>query len=126
MLSAEARTQPDGAENSSMGLKLRENNVLTSPAGLCVSTSASGLGVRKLLITIITSASIAERLLGDIRYVPIFPHMDFFAPHNLSGRYYCLVSFTHEEALFREAVKSLQMVTAAMKLKDAYSLEGKL
>ena len=28
--------------------------------------------------------------------------------------------------LFFEALKSLQMVTAAMKLKDAYSLEGKL
>ena len=27
---------------------------------------------------------------------------------------------------FEEAPKSLQMVTAAMKLKDAYSLEGKL
>ena len=27
---------------------------------------------------------------------------------------------------FWEAPKSLQMVTAAMKLKDAYSLEGKL
>ena len=27
---------------------------------------------------------------------------------------------------FGEAPKSLQMVTAAMKLKDAYSLEGKL
>ena len=30
------------------------------------------------------------------------------------------------EALFSWAPKSLQMVTAAMKLKDAYSLEGKL
>ena len=29
-------------------------------------------------------------------------------------------------ALFFWAPKSLQMVTAAMKLKDAYSLEGKL
>ena len=28
--------------------------------------------------------------------------------------------------LFFGATKSLQMVTAAMKLKDAYSLEGKL
>ena len=28
--------------------------------------------------------------------------------------------------LFFGALKSLQMVTAAMKLKDAYSLEGKL
>ena len=28
--------------------------------------------------------------------------------------------------LFWGALKSLQMVTAAMKLKDAYSLEGKL
>ena len=28
--------------------------------------------------------------------------------------------------LFRGAPKSLQMVIAAMKLKDAYSLEGKL
>ena len=28
--------------------------------------------------------------------------------------------------LFRGAPKSLQMVTAAMKLKDTYSLEGKL
>ena len=28
--------------------------------------------------------------------------------------------------LFLGAPKSLQMVTAAMKLKDAYSLEGKL
>ena len=30
------------------------------------------------------------------------------------------------QALFSWASKSLQMVTAAMKLKDAYSLEGKL
>ena len=30
------------------------------------------------------------------------------------------------ETLFWGAPKSLQMVTAAMKLKDAYSLEGKL
>ena len=30
------------------------------------------------------------------------------------------------KALFWGAQKSLQMVTAAMKLKDAYSLEGKL
>ena len=30
------------------------------------------------------------------------------------------------ETLFLEALKSLQMVTAAMKLKDAYSLEEKL
>ena len=30
------------------------------------------------------------------------------------------------EILFLGAPKSLQMVTAAMKLKDAYSLEGKL
>ena len=32
----------------------------------------------------------------------------------------------HEVTLFSWAPKSLQMVTAAMKLKDAYSLEGKL
>ena len=32
----------------------------------------------------------------------------------------------HGETLFFGAPKSLQMVTAAMKLKDAYSLEGKL
>ena len=30
------------------------------------------------------------------------------------------------QSLFFWALKSLQMVTAAMKLKDAYSLEGKL
>ena len=30
------------------------------------------------------------------------------------------------QALFWGSPKSLQMVTAAMKLKDAYSLEGKL
>ena len=30
------------------------------------------------------------------------------------------------QALFFWALKSLQMVTAAMKLKDTYSLEGKL
>ena len=30
------------------------------------------------------------------------------------------------QTLFWGAPKSLQMVTAAMKLKDAYSLEGKL
>ena len=30
------------------------------------------------------------------------------------------------QTLFGGAPKSLQMVTAAMKLKDAYSLEGKL
>ena len=33
---------------------------------------------------------------------------------------------TGERLNFGEASKSLQMVTAAMKLKDAYSLEGKL
>ena len=33
---------------------------------------------------------------------------------------------TVSECLFFWAPKSLQMVTAAMKLKDAYSLEGKL
>ena len=32
----------------------------------------------------------------------------------------------NSERLFFWAPKSLQMVTAAMKLKDAYSLEGKL
>ena len=32
----------------------------------------------------------------------------------------------NSQALFFWASKSLQMVTAAMKLKDAYSLEGKL
>ena len=32
----------------------------------------------------------------------------------------------HSDRLFSWAPKSLQMVTAAMKLKDAYSLEGKL
>ena len=33
---------------------------------------------------------------------------------------------TVSDFLFLGAPKSLQMVTAAMKLKDAYSLEGKL
>ena len=33
---------------------------------------------------------------------------------------------TVSDSLFFWAPKSLQMVTAAMKLKDAYSLEGKL
>ena len=32
----------------------------------------------------------------------------------------------NKQTLFFWAPKSLQMVTAAMKLKDAYSLEGKL
>ena len=32
----------------------------------------------------------------------------------------------NSQTLFFGALKSLQMVTAAMKLKDAYSLEGKL
>ena len=33
---------------------------------------------------------------------------------------------TVADFIFEGAPKSLQMVTAAMKLKDAYSLEGKL
>ena len=33
---------------------------------------------------------------------------------------------TGSDLIFGRAPKSLQMVTAAMKLKDAYSLEGKL
>ena len=33
---------------------------------------------------------------------------------------------TVSDFIFAGALKSLQMVTAAMKLKDAYSLEGKL
>ena len=35
-------------------------------------------------------------------------------------------SFHGKQTLFLTAPKSLQMVTAAMKLKDAYSLEGEL
>ena len=37
-----------------------------------------------------------------------------------------IVRETVETVLFWGAPKSLQMVTAAVKLKDAYSLEGKL
>ena len=37
-----------------------------------------------------------------------------------------IVGETMETDTILEAPKSLQMVTAAMKLKDAYSLEGKL
>ena len=40
-------------------------------------------------------------------------------PHNCTHLTQC-------QTLFFGALKSLQMVTAAMKLKDAYSLEGKL
>ena len=36
------------------------------------------------------------------------------------------IQWEHWQTLFSWAPKSLQMVTAAMKLKDAYSLEGKL
>ena len=38
----------------------------------------------------------------------------------------CLKQWKQCQTLFWGAPKSLQMVTAAMKLKDAYSLEGKL
>lgn len=98
-----------------------ESNVLTSPGGLCVSTSASGLGIRKLLITIMTSAAITKHLLGDIHHVSTFSHMDFFAPHNLSSRYYCLTSFTHEEAIFRDAKDLFQKVR---KRRDPSSNSG--
>ena len=37
--------------------------------------------------------------------------------------YFCFIDYAKA---FDLASKSLQMVTAAMKLKDAYSLEGKL
>ena len=37
-----------------------------------------------------------------------------------------VTSWQQCQTLFLGAPKSLQMVTAAMKLKDAYSLEGKL
>ena len=37
-----------------------------------------------------------------------------------------MVSILDRQTFFPWALKSLQMVTAAMKLKDAYSLEEKL
>ena len=54
--------------------------------------------------------------------------------HKLESRLLGEISITPEMrkqwkqwlTLFFGALKSLQMVTAAMKLKDAYSLEGKL
>ena len=46
-------------------------------------------------------------------------HREFFEGATPKGRKQC-------QTLFWGAPKSLQMVTAAMKLKDAYSLEGKL
>ena len=48
--------------------------------------------------------------------------------HTAGGKSWLHPDFPDEETetLLFGAPKSLQMVTAAMKLKDAYSLEGKL
>ena len=45
-------------------------------------------------------------------------------PHHFMGNRWG--NSGNSDRLFLGAPKSLQMVTAAMKLKDAYSLEGKL
>ena len=57
---------------------------------------------------------------------------DFGAQQNkICHGFHCFPTYLQEvmrldAILFFWAPKSLQMVTAAMKLKDAYSLEGKL
>ena len=49
---------------------------------------------------------------------PLDSSMSFFS--------FTLVSSGYFSRLYFSGLKSLQMVTATMKLKDAYSLEGKL
>jgi len=53
-----------------------------------------------------------------------------FYDHSDDFNYLCIVKFTIILVNFKTKIlqiaKSLQMVIAAMKLKDAYSLEGKL
>ena len=71
--------------------------------------------------------------------LPMLPGLAFRLT-NMQILYSCKMPFKYElhlpnsswkqwkqcQTLFWGAPKSLQMVTAAMKLKDAYSLEGKL
>ena len=77
------------------------------------------------------------RALG--RWVPRYPRaggsqlvshvFEVWVSDGGMGSLTCLIySFVQKQCqtLFFWAPKSLQMVTAAMKLKDAYSLEGKL
>ena len=47
-------------------------------------------------------------------------------PRSTDAQYATGEEWTQWQTLFFGTPKSLQMVTAAMKLKDAYSLEGKL
>ena len=46
--------------------------------------------------------------------------------HGIWSHHFIADRWGNNERLYLGAPKSLQMVTAAMKLKDAYSLEGKL
>ena len=55
-----------------------------------------------LILKIFAHVTETENLCIQPEFVHLYPYLFFWAP------------------------KSLQMVTAAMKLKDAYSLEGKL
>ena len=53
--------------------------------------------------------------------IDVETHYYLLLPHSCGNNYHY-----HFILLFLGAPKSLQMVIAAMKLKDAYSLEGKL
>ena len=60
------------------------------------------------------------------QWVEFCAEFDFSAHEYLKIIIFELQSKLNSANLFFGAAKSLQMVTAAMKLKDAYSLEGKL
>ena len=60
------------------------------------------------------------------QWVEFCAEFDFSAHEYLKIIIFELQSKLNSANLFFRAAKSLQMVTAAMKLKDAYSLEGKL
>ena len=67
-----------------------------------------------------------------IRLQPLFPHpassgfVEEDAPSTWKGPWEEAINAVGKMSFFKAALIALQMVTAAMKLKDPYSLEGKL
>ena len=119
-----AKPSPRVCFDGNLTKMLRRNTTCPVPALYGVDTSVLGFQISLQHVDIVANSNsvtwITEPTSGrGLDFFRIKGIQNTSKLGNSKGRKQC-------QTLFSWAPKSLQMVTAAMKLKDAYSLEGKL